>query len=386
MCPYDYYTEMRDASDPKHLRLRLIQYAKAHGVKAAARAFHTTPKTVRKWRDRYDGTLDSLREHSRAPHHRPRRLSPQAERRIVDLKMRLPRWSAARLKRDFDLPWSVKAIRRVVREHGLARRWRRRKHETKRCLREVKKRWRLFQQIDIDTKDLSDIPEYWAGLASRRLPRYQYTARDVTTGLLFLGYADELALSYATLFAQRILRHLAACGLRRLRATWQSDNGSEFIGSWQAKDDSAFTKAIEAVPGHTHRTIPPGQHRFQADVETVHALMETEFFEVEVFRNRDDFLAKATSYNLYFNLARQNSGKENRTPWDLVLHKRPKAHPFLPLLAPVFLDQLLFKHLHTPSARGYDVWALPCYRRCPFRSPPASGPWFSDLDSCKLVP
>jgi transposase len=338
----------------------MVLYAQAHGVKAAARVFATTPKTVRKWRDRFDGRLGSLAARSRAPHHRPRRLSPEAEQRIVALKTRLPRWSARRLRRDFDLPWSEKAIRRVFRDHGLARRYRRRKHETKRYLRNVKKRWRLFQQIDIDTKHLNDIPEYWVGLASRRLPRYQYTARDVTTGLLFLGYADELSLAHATVFAQRILTHLKACGIRLARTTWQSDNGSEFVGSWQAKEPSAFTKTIEAVPGQRHRTIPPGQHRFQADVETVHSLMETEFFEVESFRDRSDFLAKATSYQLWFNLARKNSGKENRTPWDLVRLKCPTAHPLLPLLTPVFLDQLLFQHLHNPSARGYDVWALPC--------------------------
>jgi transposase len=337
----------------------MVQFAQEQGVKPAARAFGATPKTVRKWLARYDGRFESLADHSRAPRRRPRKLTPQAEARIVDLKTRLPRWSAKRLRHDFDLPWSEKAIRRVFRDHHLARRWRRRKHETKRCLREAKKRWRLFQQIDIDTKHLNDIPEYWGRLKTLRLPRYQYTARDVTTGLLFLGYADELSLSYATLFAQRILKHLEACGLRRLRTTWQSDNGAEFVGSWQAKHDSSFTKAVEAVHGHTHRTIPPGQHRFQADVETVHSLMETEFFEIEPFRDRADFLAKATSYNLFFNLARKNSGKENKTPWELVLEKRPKAHPFLPLLAPVYLDLLAIKHLHSSSARGYDVWALP---------------------------
>jgi len=87
--------------------------------------------------------------------------------------------------------------------------------------------------------------------------------------------------------------------------------------------------------------------------------METEFFEIEDFRDRDDFLAKATAYNLWFNLARKNSGKENQTPWQLVRHKHPTAHPLLPLLTPVFLDELLFHHLHNTSARGYDVWALP---------------------------
>ena len=359
MCPYDYYTEMRDARQPELLRLRLVQHARTHGVKAAARAFHVTPKTVRKWVARFDGSLESLREKSRAPHRRPRKLSAQAEQTIVDLKTRRRAWSARRLQRDFQLPWSVKAIRRVFRDHGLSRRYRRRKHETKRCLREVKKHWRLFQQIDVDTKHLNDIPEYWVGLKSRHLPRYQYTARDVTTGLLFLGFADELSLAHATLFAERILAHLKACGIRLARTTWQSDNGSEFVGSWQAKDDSAFTKAIEAVAGQRHRTIPPGQHRFQADVETVHSLMETEFYEIEDFRDRPDFLTKATAYNLWFNLVRKNSGKENQTPWHLVRHKHPKAHPLLALLAPVFLDELLIRRLHTARSGGYDVWALP---------------------------
>ena len=88
---------MRDASDPKHLRLRLVLYAKAHGVKEAARQCHTTPKTLRKWRERYDGRLDSLADHSRAPHHRPRKLDAEAERQSVALKRRLPPWSAQRL-------------------------------------------------------------------------------------------------------------------------------------------------------------------------------------------------------------------------------------------------------------------------------------------------
>jgi transposase len=358
MCPYTYYTQMRDARDPKHLRLQMVLYAQVHGVKPAARAFHTTPKTVRKWRGRYDGTLRSLADRSRAPRRRPRKLSPAAEQRIVRLKEQLPRWSARRLRRDFDLPWSEKAIRRVLRDHRLNRPWRRRKHQTKRSLRHVKRRWRLFQQISVDTKNLSDIPEYWLGLKARRLPRYQYTARDVTTGLLFLAYSDELSLSYATVFIERILRHLKACGIRPHRTTVQTDNGSEFIGSWQAKEPSAFTHAVEHAKA-THKTIPVRQHRYQADVETVHSLMETEFYEIETFRDRDHFIRKATTYNLFFNLARRNGSKENQTPWELVRLKRPKAHPLLPLLTPIFLDQLLFEQLHNQHARGYDVWALP---------------------------
>jgi len=359
MRPYAYYTVMRQSQDPRFLRLRMALYAREHGVKPAARAFKVTPKTIRKWLKRFDGKIASLDAHSRAPVKRPRKLGQVAQAKIIAAKRQAPRFSARRLKLEFELSYSVKAIARVCRDHGLNRTWRRKKPQTKRLLREVKKQWALFQQIDVDTKNLCDIPEYWRPLQGLRLPQYQYTARDVTTGLLFLGYSNELSLAYATVFAERIIKHLQACGIDLGNATWQSDNGSEFIGSWQAKHDSAFTAAIQRVAGQAHRTIPPGQHRFQADVETVHNLMEQEFYEIERFDSRDDFLAAANHYQLFFNLARRNSAKENKTPWELVEGKRPAADPMLPLLAVPYLDELHDEILHSPPAGGYDVWGLP---------------------------
>jgi transposase len=334
-------------------------HAREHGVKPAARAFHTTPKTIRKWLARFDGKLASLEARSRAPKRRPRKLPAAAENKIIDAKRRCPRFSAKRLKLEFELSYSVKAIRRICKEHGLNRPWRRRKHQTKRLLREIKKQWKLFQQIDVDTKNLCDIPEYWLRLKHLGLPQYQYTARDVSTGLLFLGYSNELSLSYATLFAERIIQHLLACGHDLTGVTWQSDNGSEFIGSWQAKNDSAFTDAIQRMPGQSHRTIPPGQHRFQADVETVHNLMEQEFYEIESFADRNDFIAKANHYQWFFNIARRNSAKENKTPWELTQLKLPAANPHLPLLSVEYLDELHESILHSSLQGGYDVWALP---------------------------
>ena len=210
--PYPYYTVMRQSQDPKMLRLRMALHAKEHGVKPAARAFHTTVKTVRKWLKRFDGKIASLEAQSRAPKRRPRKLPAAAEKKILDAKRRCPRFSAKRLKLEFELSHSVKAIRRICKEHGLNRPWRRKKTQTKRLLRDIKKQWKLFQQIDVDTKNLCDIPEYWLKLKGLGLPQYQYTARDVSTGLLFLGYSNELSLSYATLFAERIIQHLLACG------------------------------------------------------------------------------------------------------------------------------------------------------------------------------
>jgi len=356
MCPHGYYTLMRESKDPRYLRLRMVQQARRIGVKQTATLFGCSPNTVRKWMERFDGTLSSLQDRSRAPAHRPRKLSTEAEDEIVQAKRRLPTWGARRLKRDMNLPYSVKAISRVVKERGLMRRWRRKKHEVKRCLRQIKAQWPLWHQITADTKDLSDLPEYWVQRRSKDLPAFQYTSREVSSGALFLAYAEELSVTYAQLFAQRIAKHLERCGVRMRRVTWQTDNGSEFVGSWQAVENSAFTSTLESY-GCTHRTIPPGQHRFQADVETVHSLMETEFY-LERFKDRPDFIQKASTYQNFFNFVRPNSGKENKSPWQLVQEKHSTAQPVMLYLPPVFLEDLLQEQIN-PSIGVHHVWDHP---------------------------
>jgi transposase len=333
-----------------------VLYARQHGVKPAARVFECSPNTVRKWLRRFDNRWDSLADRSRAPVRRPRKLSPEAEARILKAKQSLPLWSARRLKRDCALPYSEKAIRRVFRDHHLTRNYRRKKPQTKRCLRELKKRWPLWQQIDVDVKYLDDLPEYWIQAQARRLPKFQYTAREVSTGVLFLGYADELAQTYAELFVRRILQHLQLHGAKLRKITVQTDNGVEFVGPWHSPRDSHFSTTVESFRA-THRTIPPGAYRFQADVETVHALMESEFF-LESFRDRSDFLAKAQTYQHFFNYVRPNSGKEHLCPFDLIRQKDLTARLHLLYLPPVFLEDLLHQDLvRTP--RVHDVWVHP---------------------------
>jgi transposase len=292
----------------------MVTYAQCHGNKPCARAFGTTVKTVRKWRSRYEKHgYKGLYDLSRAPKDPPLKIPDSSKRRVISLKKRLRSFGAERLKRDFGVVISVKAIRKIWREKGLTRR-KRKKHKTKKDLRAIKSAWKLFEQIDVDTKHLYDIPEYWPQMRHLRLPSYQYTARDVVSGTQFLGFADECCLSYATLFADLLIRHLTLCGVELSGSRIQTDNGSEFIGSWQAKESSAFTERIEEVQGLTHHTIPPGAHTHQADVETAHRLIEDEFYEVEHFSSRRDFLAKATTYQLWFNVARRTATRDTRHP------------------------------------------------------------------------
>ena len=356
---------LRRTTEPTYLRFELVRYAREYGIKPAAREFSTTVRTVRKWLRRWEpGSLRGLADRSRAPHH-PRQGITQGQRRqAVRLKLRLPSWGASRIKRDFRLSLSEKALRAIWRDEGLLRR-KRRKHQTKQCLREVKRQWRLFEQMSVDTKDLCDIPELWAQAQALGLPRYQYTAREVTSGWHYLCFAQECTLAYSKLFAEVILEHLQWCGVRFKGSRVQTDNGCEFVGNWQRKTDSAFTKAVEAVKGLRHTRCPPRAHTWQSDVETAHRLIEDEFYEVERFTSRRDFLAKAGSYNLWFNVGRRNSGKEHKTPWELIHERDPAIDPAICALPPVFLDELFMKKLDSKLMWGYDVIPHPFPR--PFR-------------------
>lgn len=357
MCPIGYYTMIRNYKDKKYVRLKMVDYAKKHGNKPAARMFGATVKTVRKWLRRWEEAgLKGLEDRSRRPHYSPQGISKSVKKKARAAKKRKKTLGAIRIKEMYNIPCSEKAIRNIWREAGLIKK-KRRKHKTKQDLRAVKAKWRLFEQIDVDTKHLYDIPEYWIQMKSLGLPKYQYTARDVVSGLQFIGYANELSLSVSIYFVRRIIEHLIQHNaLNGGSVRWQTDNGSEFIGAMHAKDVSKFTKMIESFAGHSHHQIPPGAHRFQADVETVHDRIEDEFYCLETYRSRKDFLKKAVTYQDYFNLVRKNYHKGSKTPLDIMKERNPNISSKITQLPPLFLDEVVYKR---SSPGGDDVVPRP---------------------------
>jgi transposase len=356
--PVPYFDVIRQMPNAFNYRLRLVTHARQHGIKATARAFRTTVPTVRKWLRRYEAQgLKGLQELSRAARSCPHKIVGELAQKVVELRRQLPTFGARRLKREWDLPLGHGAIERILHEHGLIRP-RRRKYQKKQDLAAFKATWALFQQISADTKDLDDIPHYWPQMKARGLPLVQYTAREVRSGLQFLCYAGHRSAEASELFAQRIQIHLQRCGVNLKDVTWQTDNGSEFIGELQPDGSRSHFPAAVTYFGSQHERIPPGAHTYQSDVETVHRLIEDEFFDLETFSSRADFLAKASLYQLYFNLARPNSHKRGLTPWQIIHQLDPRLPLNLCLLPPVFLDYRLDARRRddrpTPQG-GYDV-------------------------------
>jgi len=342
MCPYKYYHVMKHSKDKKIFRYQMVQKALEIGVKPTAKLFNTSPPVVRMWRDRFktDG-YSGLTDRSHKPHHSPKTTPEHIKKYILNLKAKYKRLGAEQVRVLEGLPQAPKTMRKIWRDAGIPSRKRPKKHVTKNNLRAVKKLFKLFEQSMEDTKFLLDIPEYYLQARILNLPRYQYTFREVSCGILFLGFANNASLTHAQLFAVYINHFLKKFNVLPESAMRQTDNGSEYIGSWNARESSAYTKTIESVPGQWHNTIFPGAHRMQSDVETIHNLMEAEFYEIESFSNRHDFICKAASYQLFFNLHRPNSYKEHKTPWQLAQEKKPDLDQRLLIIPPVDLDKLL---------------------------------------------
>jgi hypothetical protein len=87
----------------------------------------------------------------------------------------------------------------------------------------------------------------------------------------------------------------------------------------------------------TRQAISSAAHTYQSNVETVNRLEEDEFYDLDSFSSRGDFLAEAHTYQVYINLARPNSCKENLTPRQIIERLTPRSPLDLCLLPPAWI-------------------------------------------------
>jgi len=135
-------------------------------------------KPSRKWLRRYHKQrLAGLNGPPRIALRCPYKTPADIERKIVQLRKQSPFMGAKRLRREHNLPCSHEAIRRILNQHGLLRK-RRKKHKHKRDLSNIKRRWRLLGQMTIDTNGLKDrLPLTSPWLGPDRITRDELTMR-----------------------------------------------------------------------------------------------------------------------------------------------------------------------------------------------------------------
>ena len=81
---------MASITQDMRYRLSLIKYAQKHGVSKAAMKFKTNRQYIYRWKRRYDGSIESLRELSRRPHSHKNQHTPAEIKLILDMRRRNP--------------------------------------------------------------------------------------------------------------------------------------------------------------------------------------------------------------------------------------------------------------------------------------------------------
>ena len=358
MCPNKYYSIIKDCANPFNTRLQMVMHSFEFGISRTARDFGTTRDTVRKWKRLYEqsGTKGII-SRSRAPKHIPHKTPSHIEKMILEHRDVLPSWGPVRLKEDFDLSVSTGAIYRILKQNDRIDKRRKRKHDTKKELSHIKMQLRVFEKIQVDVKDLIDIPRYYRLKRLYNLPRYQLTARDVKSGMLYIAYARRNDCVNAANFLTLLAEHLKKYGIDLNKVTIQTDNGSEFIGNWRQRSSSLFTHMTKKVFGMEHHRIPPSSPTYNSDVETTHERIEKDFYNLEDFNSLPSLSVKAHSYLLQFNLIRRNKMKFNKTSFEIVKEEHPDIKVDIASFIPILLDDLgvYYSKYFSDPVPVYDV-------------------------------
>jgi transposase InsO family protein/transposase-like protein len=315
---YSTYSVGKGKEYPFEFKLDAVFAAQELGIKPASRKFKLSVNTTRSWLRRFKKKgKKGLEDQRKGPLYIPHKIPADEEERIVSIRKIAPCFGPIRIKYFYGITCSLSTVQRVIRTHGLTRK-RKKAYEKRRDLRAVKAKRPSMIHLQMDVKHLRDIPNYWEQLKPLNLPKYQYTVRDTKSGMLFLGYSEELSELNARTMIDYILEEMKLdlpFDIKEL--TVQTDNGSEFSGQARRIETAPFVHMIEKIHGANHVYIRPGHCNANADVESSHELIETEFYDLTRFVNREDFFRKVESYRLYFNFVRPNFYKGIKTPEEI---------------------------------------------------------------------
>lgn len=325
------------------IRQKIVRYAQTHGIKPAAHHYGCSKNTIKKWLRSFEeqGT-SGLKNKSRAPHSCPHKTAPEIEEKIILKRKETPCYGPKRLKHfNPSIKASDGAIYRILKQEGLLRK-RRKKYQRKQDLRAVKAQYNSLTQNQEDVKHLYDIPHYWTQMTSLGLPKYEYTIRDAKSGFTIVAFANEYNEQYSEILTELYLQHLKTFGINLNEVVIQTDNGSEFGAKKRDIKTPGFVNTIMMGFNAQHRYIPPGCSNANADVESFHATIEQEFFDLESFRSREEFFQKAQVYQSFYNFTRPNFSKSGKTPLQILVEDRPETSAEI-LNFPVYDIDALFR-------------------------------------------
>ena len=283
---------MTSITQDMRYRLSLINYANKFGVSKAAVKYKTNRQYIYRWKRRYDGSLESLRDRSRRPHSHPNQHSPAEIKLISDMRRRNPDaglvvfWVKL-MRRGYSR--SIPGLYRFLKKQGIMA-----VHppNPKYIPKPYEQMTYPGQRVQVDVKV---VPRRC--IADPELRLFQYTAIDEFTRLRFLAAYPEQSTYSSADFLKRLFKWYARRGIRV--ECVQTDNGFEFTNRFSNSKRHLPTlfEATAAKLGIRHKLIRPYTPRHNGKVERSHREDQKRFYSCHSFYSLDDLAKQLAVHN-----------------------------------------------------------------------------------------
>ena len=287
---------MNSITQDMHYRLSLITYAKKHGVTKAAIKYKTNRQYIYRWLKRYDGSLDSLRDRSRRPHHHPNQHTAAELKLISDMRRRNPNAGLV-------VFW-VKLTRRGY-SRSITGLWRVLKRLSLTASKPPNPKYipKAYEQMSFPGQriqiDVKHVPASCIVGEATGKKFYQYTAIDEYSRFRYVEAFEEASTYTSTIFLEHMIKAFPFQVL-----CVQTDNGFEFTKrfgrSKSANDLTLFENKLKQL-NIEHRKIKPFTPRHNGKVERSHRKDNEYFYATHKFYSFKDFYDQLKIYNRKYN-------------------------------------------------------------------------------------
>lgn len=283
---------MNSITQDMRYRLSLIKYADKYGVSKAAARYKTNRQYIYRWKRRYDGSLESLRDRSRRPHHHPSQHSPEEITLIKNMRRRNPNaglvvfWVKLR-QRGYSR--SITGLYRFLRKQGIM------------AIKPPNPKYvaKPYEQMDYPGQriqiDVKFVPSACLVNEAKGQRFYQYTAIDEFSRWRFVEAFEEHSSYSSMLFLEHLVKAFP-CPIECV----QTDNGQEFtkhFSSYGGSDKPTIFQARLKELGIRHKLIRPFTPRHNGKVERSHRKDNERFYATHTFYSFEDFAKQLKVYN-----------------------------------------------------------------------------------------
>jgi len=310
-------------SEVAQRRMKILKFYETYGEAATQEAFGADRKLISRWRRRLregDGKLSALIPHST----RPRRIRTSAVPLKVigyirDLRERHPRLGKEKIKPLLDCFCrqqglsliSVSTIGNLIRRHKLFF------QRTGRVYHDPSSHWVQSPKPDKRIKiKRSPKPSEFGHILSDTVERFTDGIRDYFYSAMEIKSRFALSLTYKQLSSRNmedLYERFQSVYPGEIKI-WQSDNGSENLGTF----DAALKR-----DGIAHLFSYPRCPKINAYIERYNRTLQEEFIDnhLHLIHDKKLFHQKLADYLIFYNTQRVHKGLQNKTPVDYLIEQ-----------------------------------------------------------------